>query len=63
MPRISLTAAALTDAKLIVLFTRGAAKRALIERVLAEPAFAPPVAALIRQEKAPIRLIWSGAPT
>jgi 6-phosphogluconolactonase len=59
LPRISLTGRALFDSRLIVLLTGGEAKRALIERVLTDPAFAPPVAALIRQNRAPVRLIWS----
>ena len=36
--------------------------RALIERVLADPAFAPPVSALIRQTRSPVRLLWSPQP-
>ncbi|HUO12068.1 MAG TPA: 6-phosphogluconolactonase [Caulobacteraceae bacterium] len=59
VPRISLTAAALFDARLVVVLVSGAAKRALIERVAVEPSFAPPVAALLRQTRTPVRVIWS----
>jgi 6-phosphogluconolactonase len=59
LPRISLTGRALFASKLIVLLTGGEGKRALIERVLTDPAFAPPVSALIRQTRSPVRLLWS----
>ncbi|MFI4976214.1 MAG: 6-phosphogluconolactonase [Caulobacterales bacterium] len=58
-PRISLTAKALLDARLIVVMTSGEAKRALLERVMAEPDFAPPVATILRQSRVPVRLMWS----
>jgi 6-phosphogluconolactonase len=59
LPRISLTGRALFDSRLVVLLTGGEGKRALIERVLSDAAFAPPVAALIRQTRTPVRLLWS----
>ena len=59
VPRISLTGRALLDAKLIVLLTGGAPKRVLIERALTDPAFSAPVSALLRQTRAPVRLLWS----
>lgn len=59
LPRISLTGRALFDSRLIVLLTGGDGKKALIDRVLADPAFAPPVSAMIRQSRAPVRLLWS----
>ncbi|HUZ12828.1 MAG TPA: 6-phosphogluconolactonase [Caulobacteraceae bacterium] len=59
VPRISLTGRALFDARLVVLLIGGEAKRALVERVERDPAFAPPVGALLRQRKAPVRVIWS----
>jgi 6-phosphogluconolactonase len=59
VPRISLTLRTLIDSRLILLLVKGAAKRALIERVLAEPSFASPVASLLRQTRAPVRVIWS----
>ncbi len=59
VPRISLTARALTDARLIVLLVSGAPKKALIEQTKTDPAFAPPVAALFKQTRAPVRVLWS----
>lgn len=59
VPRISLTAAALFDAGLVVLLVSGAAKRALIGRVGSDPGYAPPVAALLRQTTTPVRVLWS----
>ncbi|HEY1751389.1 MAG TPA: 6-phosphogluconolactonase [Caulobacteraceae bacterium] len=59
VPRISLTGRALFASDLIILLVSGDPKRALIERVLADPAFAPPVSALIRQTGAPVRILWS----
>ena len=61
VPRISLTGRALFAAGLILLLVNGEAKKALIERTRAEPAFAPPVAALLRQTRAPVRILWSPA--
>ena len=61
LPRISLTGRALFDSKLIVVLTSGDGKRALIERVLTDPAFAPPISALMRQTRTPVRLLWSPA--
>jgi 6-phosphogluconolactonase len=59
VPRISLTVRPLFDAGLILLLVSGPAKRKLLERVQADPAFAPPVAALLRYAKAPVRILWS----
>ena len=59
VPRISLTLAALVDSRMVLLLVSGEAKRALIDRVTADPTFAPPVAALLRQGKTPVRVIWS----
>ena len=42
-----------------VLLISGAAKRSLIERVASEPAYAPPVAALLRQDRVPVRVLWT----
>ena len=61
VPRISLTGRALLDARLVLLLVVGGAKRALIERVLSDPGFAPPVAVLLRQTRAPVRVLWSPA--
>jgi 6-phosphogluconolactonase len=59
LPRISLTGRALFASALVVLLVSGDGKKALVERVLADPAFAPPVSALIRQIPAPLRILWS----
>jgi len=59
VPRISLTLRALLAADLIVLLITGAAKRALVERVAADPAYAPPVAAILRQAATPVRILWA----
>jgi 6-phosphogluconolactonase len=59
VPRVSLTGRALFDAGLIVLLVGGEQKRRVIEQVLADPAFAPPVSALIRQQRSPVRILWS----
>ena len=61
VPRISLTAAALFDAGLVVVLASGDAKRVLLERVATDPRFAPPVAALLRQTRTPVRVLWSPA--
>jgi 6-phosphogluconolactonase len=62
VPRLSLTARALFDARLIILLISGEAKRTLIEQILADPVFSPPAAALIRQTLSPVRVIWSPDP-
>lgn len=59
LPRISLTLPALIDTGLVLLLIAGEAKRALIERVLAETGYDPPVARLIRQTAAPVRIFWT----
>jgi 6-phosphogluconolactonase len=59
VPRISLTLAAILQSRLIVVFAAGEAKRALLERVAEDPAFAPPVSDVLRQSGVPVRVIWS----
>jgi 6-phosphogluconolactonase len=59
VPRISLTVHALLQTGLVVLLITGGAKRALVERVLAEPDYHPPVAAVLRQDRAPVRILWA----
>lgn len=59
VPRISLTVRALLATRLVVLLITGAAKRAILERVAAEPAYMPPVAAVLRQARAPVRVMWA----
>jgi 6-phosphogluconolactonase len=58
-PRISLTVRALLDTRLVLLLITGHAKRALIERVLNDPACSPPAAAILRQDRAPARVLWA----
>jgi 6-phosphogluconolactonase len=62
--RISLTLAAIAQARAIFLLTAGEAKRAVLARVLAEPGPADaalPVAALIARARVPVRILWSPA--
>lgn len=59
VPRISLAGKALLGARLTVLLIAGEGKRALLERVLTDPAFAPPVAALVRRSAGALRILWS----
>ncbi len=58
-PRISLTLRAFLDSGLIVLLITGEEKRAIIERVGADPTYAPPVAAILRQDQTPVRVLWA----
>jgi 6-phosphogluconolactonase len=59
VPRLSLTLSALLATSCVLLVVTGGAKRVLIERVLADSAYDPPVAALIRQARVPIRIYWA----
>lgn len=59
LPRVTLTLGALLNARLIVVQVCGEAKRALIERVLATPGFEPPIAGVLRQDRTPVRVLWS----
>ena len=59
VPRVSLTGRALFDGKLIVLLIGGEDKRAVIEQIEADPVFNPPAAALLRQTRSPVRVLWS----
>lgn len=57
--RISLTARAIIQSAPVVVFISGEAKRQVVERVLADETYAPPIAALLRHEGIPIRVLWS----
>ena len=59
VPRISLTARALLETGLIVVFITGAEKRTLAERVLNEPTFSPPIATILRQDNVAVRVFWA----
>lgn len=57
--RISLTARAVLESALIVIFISGGAKRQVVERVLSDQAFVPPIAVLLRQTRTPLRVLWT----
>jgi 6-phosphogluconolactonase len=59
VPRISLTARALTRTELLLILISGEDKRAVIERIEADPDYAPPVAAILRQDRCPTRVLWA----
>ncbi|HZZ34075.1 MAG TPA: 6-phosphogluconolactonase [Caulobacteraceae bacterium] len=59
VPRISLTVRALTTAAQVIILITGEAKRAIVERALAEAAYDPPVAAILRQDRAPVAILWA----
>jgi len=59
VPRLSLTARALFDARLIILLVGGEQKRDVIRQIEADPVFSPPAAALLRQTRSPVRILWS----
>jgi len=56
LPRLSLTYAALTQTSLIVLLVTGQAKRDLLQAPV-DPAL--PVAALLNQDRVPVRILWA----
>jgi 6-phosphogluconolactonase len=57
--RITLTARALLTGRLVVVLITGEAKRAVIERVLIDQTYAPPVAAILRQCRVPVLILWA----
>jgi 6-phosphogluconolactonase len=59
VPRISLTARALLETGLIVVFITGEEKRAVVQRVLSDPTFDPPIATILRQDKVAVRVLWA----
>jgi len=59
LPRISLTLRAFLNSGLIVLLITGEEKRGVVERVSADGAYAPPVAAVLRQDETPVRILWA----
>jgi 6-phosphogluconolactonase len=56
LPRISLTFQALIQSSLIVLLVTGQAKKALLEGPV-DPAL--PIAAILNQDRAPVRILWA----
>jgi 6-phosphogluconolactonase len=59
VPRISLTVRALLETGLIAILVSGEGKRALIQRVLDDPTYSPPCAAILRQDRVPVRILWA----
>jgi 6-phosphogluconolactonase len=59
VPRISLTARALLESALVVVLITGDDKRAVVERVLREPGETLPIAAILRQARTPVRILWA----
>ena len=59
VPRITLTGRALLASRLVVLLITGDAKRALVERARGDPDCALPVAAILRQTRTPVRVLWA----
>ncbi|HEY1560803.1 MAG TPA: 6-phosphogluconolactonase [Caulobacteraceae bacterium] len=59
VPRITLTARALIRTRLIVLLITGEDKRAMVERIGREEAYAPPAATFLRQDRCPVRVLWA----
>lgn len=57
--RITLTARALAATGLMLLLITGEEKRAVIERIASDIDFAPPAAAMLRQDRCPVRILWA----
>lgn len=58
-PRLSLTLAALIDARSVLLLVTGEAKATILARIGADPAYDPPAASLLRQTRTPVRVLWA----
>ena len=59
VPRITLTFRALLAAGLVLLLITGESKRTMVRRILSDPAYAPPAAAVLRQSRTPVRVLWA----
>ena len=59
VPRVSLTARALLDARLVVVLVTGEEKRMLLEGVLKGTGPAYPVASILHQTATPVRVLWA----
>lgn len=57
LPRITLTLGALTATRAVIVLVSGEAKKQVVERAVAGEML--PVGALLRQERAPVRILWS----
>ena len=59
VPRLTLTLAALTATDELLLLIAGAAKQALVEQALAGDRPDLPIAAVLRQDRAPVTILWA----
>jgi len=59
VPRLTLTVRALLASRLVLLLITGEAKQAIIQRIRSDPAYAPPAAAILRQDRTPVRILWA----
>jgi 6-phosphogluconolactonase len=59
VPRITLTLEALLRTRLLIVLITGDAKLALVQRVLTDRDFTPPVAGALRQNDTPVRVLWA----
>jgi 6-phosphogluconolactonase len=59
VPRITLTARALTTTGMLLLLITGDDKRGVIERIASNIDYAPPAATLLRQDRCPVRIMWA----
>jgi len=59
LPRVSLTVRALLGTTRILLLATGDEKRLIVERTLDDPSYDPPVAALLRQDRTPVSVLWA----
>jgi 6-phosphogluconolactonase len=59
VPRLTMTPTALTRTRALIVLITGEAKRAIVERVRAQSDFSPPVAAILRQDRRPARILWA----
>jgi 6-phosphogluconolactonase len=59
VPRITLTLEALLRTRLVILLITGEAKLALVNRAITDRAFNPPAAGVLRQDAAPVRVLWA----
>ena len=59
VPRISLTLAALLRTRQVLLLVTGEAKASILARIAGNPAYDPPAAAVLRQTRTPVRVLWA----
>ena len=61
VPRISLTVRALLSTGLIAILITGEGKREILERALSPIGAGLPVAAIVQQDRTPVRVFWAAA--